>query len=73
MVCNINLSEKEKWGKNNTNRTVHTERSKVEILQNFVAFSEYMNINKIPIISHILFQATSWGQMEAMVTMLTAD
>ena len=25
------------------------------------------------IISHILFQATSWGQMEAMVTMLTAD
>ena len=25
---------------------VHTDKSKVEILQNFVAFSEYMNFNK---------------------------
>ena len=25
--------------------TVHTVKSKVEILQNFVAFSEYMNFN----------------------------
>ena len=26
--------------------TVHTDKSKVEISQNFVAFSEYMNFNK---------------------------
>ena len=26
--------------------TVHTVKTKVEILQNFVAFSEYMNFNK---------------------------
>ena len=27
--------------------TVHTVKSKVKILQNFVAFSEYMNFNTI--------------------------
>ena len=27
--------------------TVHTDKSKVEISQNFVAFSEYMNFNSI--------------------------
>ena len=27
--------------------TVHTVKSKVEILQNFVAFSEYMNFTKV--------------------------
>ena len=26
--------------------TVHTDKSKVEISQNFVAFSEYMNFNR---------------------------
>ena len=26
--------------------TVHTDKSKVEILQNFVAFSDYMNLRK---------------------------
>ena len=26
---------------------VHTDKSKVEISQNFVAFSEYMNFNKV--------------------------
>ena len=33
---------------------VHTDKSKVEISQNFVAFSEYMNFNKIgrPLISY---------------------
>ena len=33
--------------------TVHTVKSKVEISQNFVAFSEYMNFNLIYKFSHL--------------------
>ena len=34
--------------------TVHTVKSKVEILQNIVAFSEYMNFNAKHLIAYLL-------------------
>jgi hypothetical protein len=39
---------------------VHTDKSKVEILQNFVAFSEYININ-------IEIQVHSQSHEEALI------
>ena len=34
--------------------TVHTVKSKLEILQNFVAFSEYMNFKRLQLCTYIL-------------------
>ena len=37
--------------------TVHTDKSKVEIAQNFVAFSEYMNFNVLRILFDCLWKS----------------
>ena len=40
--------------------TVHTDKCKVEISQNFVAFSEYMNFNSITIVTEIFSFDKLW-------------
>ena len=39
--------------------TVHTDKSKVKIFQNFVAFSEYMNFNVIHVIHFLLIRPSN--------------